>query len=231
MIAVTSSLVTWSLIRPAPRAGRPIRRWSLLLPDSAPLAFIGRGTLGLGRNALNLSPDGSTLVYVARRGSSERLFRRRLDEAAASPIRGTEGTYEPFFSPDGRWIGFFTGTELRKVPVSGGAPTTLAQVPEAMGASWTTDGRILLAAREGDVLAWAPVSGGSIEPIPDPQRTGRSSPRLLPGGAQALVALWNASAGTAIGVTDVESGKTVVLTSAGPVPADSVDWTQVIRGR
>jgi hypothetical protein len=71
-----------------------------------------------------LSPDGSTMVYVASLGGQpQQLFRRRFDELGSTPIPGTSGATDPAFSPDGRWIAFFTGAQLAKIPLEGGTPS------------------------------------------------------------------------------------------------------------
>ena len=57
-----------------------------------------------------LSPDGTTLVFSAQQGTQVRLFLRKLDQLQAAPLAGTEGAAYPFFSPDGQWVAFFSGT-------------------------------------------------------------------------------------------------------------------------
>ena len=71
-----------------------------------------------------VSPDGARVVYVGRDGGQNLLYLRELDERDAVPLRGAEGAVNPFFSPDGEWVGFFVSGragELRKVPVGGGS--------------------------------------------------------------------------------------------------------------
>ena len=206
------------------------RRWSIVLPDSAPLAYIGGGTLGVGRLALALSPDGTTLVYVARRGTGSQLFRRRLDEPEVSAITGTEGAYDPFFSPDGQWIGFFVGAELRKVLATGGSPVTLAQVAEPVGASWSDDGRILVTPREGTVLGWVPASGGVVLPVALARGLTLGWPALLPDERRAIATFSFPGGSEGIGVADLTTGKSVALTARGPVPADSAIASDILVG-
>jgi len=88
----------------------------------------GTEAYGFGASAaIALSPDGSTLVFAAGRNDSVRLYARRLDSFEVRPLPGTEGGDSPFFSPDGRWVGFFDRgkRELRKVPLAGGTPSTI----------------------------------------------------------------------------------------------------------
>ena len=77
-----------------------------------------------------LSPDGTHLAYVARQGGTQQLYLRAMDSLEAKPIPGTEGAVNPFFSPDGQWLGFFAGGKLKKVSVSGGAALTLGDAAE-----------------------------------------------------------------------------------------------------
>jgi len=63
-----------------------------------------------------LSPDGTRLVYV----SGSKLFTRRLDQADATELPGTEGAHDPFFSPDGQWVAFFSAGQLNKVSLQSG---------------------------------------------------------------------------------------------------------------
>ena len=63
------------------------------------------------------------MVYMAEKTvGGHQLFARRMDSLTVSPIPGTEDGYGPFFSPDGTWLGPFVGSEMRKIPVTGGTP-------------------------------------------------------------------------------------------------------------
>src|SRR5690606_11369878 len=100
------------------------RYWNMVLPTNAPLALTGPGPLGVWQAAVTLAPDGDVLAYIAPRGNTSALVIRALDRDSAVVLPGTDGAYHPFFSPDGNWIGFFSGTELRKIPVTGGSAVT-----------------------------------------------------------------------------------------------------------
>jgi hypothetical protein len=84
--------------RDTPEAGRAPRSWDVVLPDSAPMAFLGSAALGVGLPAVALSPDGSHLVYAAQVGTTTQLFVRPTDGSALRALPGTEGAYHPFFS-------------------------------------------------------------------------------------------------------------------------------------
>jgi len=96
-----------------------------------------------------LSPDGRMLVFSAAAGGKQQLYRRALDQEAASTIAGTEGAGMPFFSPDGRWIGFWANGKLRKIPAAGGTAVDLCEAEPPFGASWGADGVIVFGGRQG----------------------------------------------------------------------------------
>ena len=77
--------------------------------------------------------------------SQGRLFSRRLDQASATELPGTEGAFSPFFKPDGQWVGFFAQGKLKKVSVEGGNATTLCDAPAGRGGSWGEDDHIIAA--------------------------------------------------------------------------------------
>src|SRR4030095_10225111 len=77
-----------------------------------------------------LSPDGHLLVFQALGKDGEwQLHLRTLNSLNSTPITGTQGGRSPFFSPDGGWLGFWAGGELKKVALSGGPVTTICRVP------------------------------------------------------------------------------------------------------
>ena len=92
-----------------------------------------------------LSPSGTHLVYAL----DDQLYLRAMDQQEPTPIRGTEGALEPFFSPDGQWVGLFADGEIKRVAVTGGAPVTLCEVDNPFGPSWSSDDTILFGAGEG----------------------------------------------------------------------------------
>ena len=155
--------------------------------DSLPeVRAIPRG-VGFG-TALALAPDGRTLVYSARENAQSRLYRRFIGQLETEPI-GDVGAAEPFFSPDGQWVGFVVGTTLRRVSARGGPAETIAQLPEApapiRGMSWHTDGTIVV----GGIRALWRVSPGTSEVttlLAASDDTTVFYPQLLPGGRAVL---------------------------------------------
>ena len=113
--AAISGFAMW-ILKPAPP--KPVTRTVINLPP-------GDRLVGPNQTALALSSDGKQLAYAAIRGATSQIFLRPMDTQEARPISGTEGASEPFFSPDGQWIGFFADGKLKKISVNGGAPGTL----------------------------------------------------------------------------------------------------------
>lgn len=183
ILLAAAFIANWVLQRPTPA---PVKRSSINLPESAPIAPIGSAPLGVGRPALALSPDGANLVYVADLGGKTQLYRRAMDQFEAMPIPGTEGAYNPFFSPDGQWIGFFAGSEMKKVSIFGGEPILLCDVINPNGASWGPDDGIIFSHHEGNTLSWISASGGAPQVLTEkPLRN--NWPEILPGGKAVLV--------------------------------------------
>jgi eukaryotic-like serine/threonine-protein kinase len=134
---------------------------------------------------IEVSADGSQMVYGAIRGGLLQLYRRALDDPEAKPISGTEGAENPFFSPDGQWIGFFAQGKMKKVSINGGAPMTLCDAGNNGGASWGPDDTIVFASTRNSGLWRVSAAGGQPQELttPDPA-TGEYShryPQVLPG--------------------------------------------------
>jgi Tol biopolymer transport system component len=154
-----------------------------------------RGTevYGLGP-PLALSPDGMTLVFAAGRNDSVRLYARRLDSFETRALPGTEGGDSPFFSPDGRWVGFFARKErqLRKVALAGGSPETIAEdlgaIPQA--GVWGTNDTIYFANFPDIQISKVAASGGTIASVTHgnpPNGWFRLPLSLTPDGSHAVV--------------------------------------------
>lgn len=95
--------------------------WKRSVPEA-----LAAGAAFVGTQAA-IAPDGSSIVY-ADSSAGWVLMRKRRDAAVAEQLPGTEGAISPFFSPDGKWIGFVTmDGKLKKLPMAGGTPMTLAE--------------------------------------------------------------------------------------------------------
>jgi serine/threonine-protein kinase len=110
-----------------------------------------------------VSPDGRRIAFVGGRGADGQatLYVREIDRIELRALAGTEGAAAPFFSPDGRWIGFFAGGSLKKVPVGSGPIVTLAGAPHTLGATWLPDGTIVFGGGRFPGLSRVSSQGGT----------------------------------------------------------------------
>jgi len=115
-----------------------------------------------------VSPDGKQVVFAAISDDGMNQFwLRRLDSPAAQPLGGTENGYYPFWSPDSKSIGFFIWNNLKRMDVSGGPATTIADAPGPRGGTWSKDGVIVFASEAADGLQrlqQVAASGGVTRP-------------------------------------------------------------------
>jgi eukaryotic-like serine/threonine-protein kinase len=131
-------------------------RFGLALPPGASIAQ--RATM----TEFAVSPDGSQLAIVLLRSGHRKLAMRALDNLAFQEIEGTDGALSPFWSPDGKWIGFFAAGEMKKMPAAGGPAQTICQA-HGGSASWGSSGDILYSewgAKTPDALQRVRDSGG-----------------------------------------------------------------------
>lgn len=196
---------------------RPIERrtsrFSIALPGEAAIDPL--------RGSLAVSSDGSHLVYVAAAGGRTQLFLRSVDRDEPSPIAGTEDASDPFFSPDGKWVGFFARGSLQKVRLDGGTPTILSAARPGAGATWTRDGTIVFGGGPGGGLARTSASGRphdalGAEPLvlaaprPGSRDLRLGWPDMLPGDRGVLFTSITL-AGTDVGVLDLRTGVRTTL--------------------
>jgi len=156
-------------------------------------------------SALAISPDGTRVAYISlqrtqQAGTNEdliapaarqvELVTRKFDQSEPTPLPGTTGAAAPFFSPDGRWIGFIAAGALKKVPSDGGPVMTLCDVPSNAGAFWGDDGFIYYALRGVAEIRRVPEEGGASQDVLQAaggeQEAGFRWPHLLPGGKAVL---------------------------------------------
>ncbi len=162
-----------------------------------------------------ISPDGTVLAFVASRdpanGVPKQLFVRRLDQLEATPLAGTDDANHPFFSPDGRSLGFLAHSKLKRVPASGGAVVTLCDAVNPRGATWMDDDTIVFAPVVGSTgLMRIPAAGGSPSSFVE-RRPGMLTvrwPQALPDGRGVLYTEHT-------DITDFDSANLVVAPSGG----------------
>ncbi|HEV1283749.1 MAG TPA: protein kinase [Bryobacteraceae bacterium] len=199
----------WRATRPP---DRPLMRLSV---DLGPEAVAGQFTTA------SISPDGARLVFPIKTPAGEQMLATRLlSEAKPTVLSGTENGRDPFFSPDGTWIGFFADGKMKKISVHGGAPIVLCDAPIGRGATWGDDGNILAALNIQGALSRVPAEGGTPQPVTKLQ-TGVGSqrwPQLLPGNESVLLTASGsmiAFEGANIAAVSLKTGDTKILVRGG----------------
>ena len=152
VLVLVAGMAAWSALRPLPVL---VSRFSVSTPGDMPLANQG------GFDVV-ISPAGTLIAYLADGPQGSQIFIRPIDELEARPLLGTESASDPFFSPDGRWIGFESPGQwkLLRVAVEGGPPLTISDFVETRGAMWGTDDVIVYATRDG--LWRVSAAGGGV---------------------------------------------------------------------
>ncbi len=176
-------------------AGAIVGRRGSREPESGVVRFevslpAGLALVDSNRGGLAIAPDDGALAFAATDGKATRLYVKRLDQPAPSPIANTEGAEDPFFSPDGRWLGFFANGQLQKVALADGTLVRIAASADATGASWTPDGTIVFASGYSSGLVRVSAEGGTPQPLTVRDRVageaGHVWPDVLPDGEHVL---------------------------------------------
>ncbi len=187
LVGALLSAAVWWLAGDRLGAVRQLTRVTLNLPPGITADAM---TVTGVRPQLAISPGGRWLVFVGTENGASRLYKRSLEEFDAVPIRGTEGGFHPFFSPDGDWVGFFADKKLKKIRLDGGPPQVLADAPNPFGATWGQDGTIVYNRLDGDGLWRISATGGAPEQLASLEiERGDFDlvwPEFLPGGDAVL---------------------------------------------
>ena len=207
LTAIVAIIATWLL---KPTEPGLLTHFTHRLPE-------GQSFTNSTQQLVAISPDGRKVIYVANR----QLFLRNLDELEARPIQGTDEDPEnPFFSPDGEWVGYFSrsDSQLKKVATIGDAPVTLSDAAFSFGASWGSDDTIVYGQSEG---IWrVSANGGTSELVVPTEAEQVHGPQILPGGEWVLFSLTRATGSTRwdeaqIVVQSLESGERKILWEGG----------------
>jgi len=207
LAAIGTGLLAWRLWPPAGVGA--VTRFNYVLPDDQTF----RNT---GRPVVAIAPDGRHFMYNTRGG----LYLRSIDMFDARLIPGTEVSLtNPVFSPDGQWVAFFQGSELKKIPIAGGTPVVLCAAANPFDMSWESDNTILFGQPDGIMRVSA--DGGMPEQL---VATGAGEqihgPRMLPDGEHMLFTLARTLGGdrwdtAEIVVQSLETGERKVVWRGG----------------
>src|SRR6267143_1047092 len=175
---------------PAGPAPRVVTRFTISLPPA--------DQFSMARGGLAISPDGRYLVYsaTASKTGTRQLYLRPMDRNEPALIPGPDGAVGPFFSPDGEWIAFTAGGQLKKAPLHGGTPISVcAKINPSIG-SWGPDGTIFFTetlnptGNQNGRLMRVPVAGGKPQNVTPAEKTPTEFPprwpQVLPAGDAIL---------------------------------------------
>jgi hypothetical protein len=188
--------------RPADQA--PVVRAFIPPADDSPFEL---SSLHPGPAAV--SPDGTKIAFSARdKNGATVLWIRHLDQIEARPFPGSEGAGYPFWSPNGKSIGFFANAKLKRVDSGGGPPLTLCDAPVGKGGSWNEEDVILFAPSFNGPIHRVAAAGGESQPVTevdaDHGQNSHRFPHFLPDGrhylffARAAVATGGDGTGSAV---------------------------------
>ena len=207
-----------------------VTRFQFTLPDGQPFT-------GFARRVIDISPDGTQIVYAA----NGRLYLRSMSEQDAKAIPGTEvyqAVTNPVFSPDGRSVAFHAISDqtLKRIAVTGGAAVTLCPAAMPFGMSWGPNGIVFSQGSQG--IRHVSADGGTPPEVLVTLKDGEvsASPQMLPGGRYVLFAV---ATGTALNRWDtadivaqsIATGERKIIIQGRRRPALRPDGSPRLRRR
>ncbi len=206
LIAAVSSMITWTAKKP------------IFIPatvSSFPVSLPKNGMLAELNPAIAVSPDGKRMVYVGGLGAARRLHLREINKVKSRELPETKGAEFPFFSTDGKSIGFGADGKLKTLFLDGGKPRILCDAPSFAGGTWCSDNSIFFTPSWIKGIWKISADGGIPEQITTPQSDGvygHWSPEALPSGEAVLFTAWNTTLNDAqVVVFSRETGELRIL--------------------
>jgi len=185
LTAIVIGAGVWAL-RPTPSTPL-VTQFAFTLPE-------GQSFTGVGRQLVAISPDGTKVVYQA----NSRLYLRSLGDLEPHVIPGTDsdgGLLNPVFAPDGQSIAYFAQSRegsspnvLRRIPITGGTPSTMASLTVPFGASWGSEG-VLVGQGRGGIVLVSPTNKAPVRVVSVAPDEWAHGPQMLPGGQTVLFTL------------------------------------------
>jgi Tol biopolymer transport system component len=178
--ALVAALATFAVVQLGQAPPRVVRS-SLVPPDKARFDAIS--------GAMALSPDGRRIAFIATSDGGKRmLWVRALDGLVAQPLAGTEEATHPFWSPDSRFLGFFSAGKLRRIDATGGPVQVLCDAASGRGGSWNREGTIVFTPTMADAIYRVSAAGGVPTQLTTlaERETSHRFPEFLPDGRRFL---------------------------------------------
>ena len=195
----------------------------------------GKGSFSSpGNNSpVALSPDGRQLVFIASDAeSASRLWIRPLASLTARPLPGTEYASSPFWSADGRSVGFFASGKLKTIDVGSGASQTLADAAFPLGGTWNRQGVIVFSADLARPLLRVSAAGGAVSPVTQDAVPGtvQGAPSFLPDGRHFLFSAFRGPNTGTTYVGSLDSNDVKQVHDTGAVVYSSAGYLLFERG-
>ena len=209
-LLISAVVLMWASFRSAPDTAQTMR---FFIAPTDEATFTGAV----------VSPDGRRLAISVRDSSGRSvLWLRSLDSLTTQPLFGTENAGSPFWSPDSRSIGFFSGGKLKRIDVSGGPPQNLCNTGSGASGTWNRDGVIIFAPESGSCLYRVSASGGVATQITtfdqSRQEVAHKYPQFLPDGKHFLYLAQSSqleNSGIVVASLDSKENKRVLKTRGG----------------
>ena len=181
-----------------------------------PAVEAARGTFFFGLTPqFAVSPDGQSVVFVAHaQGQPPSLWVRAIGSGTPRQVSGTEQASYPFWSHDGRSIGFFASGKLKTVAAGGGPVAIVCDAPTGRGGTWNDRGVIVFASGLSDPLRRVPAAGGIPEPasvIDASLENSHRWPQFLPDGQHLLFWAGGGKAPPQLKIAGIDSPASVVV--------------------
>ena len=204
LLAVGMLLVGRYLLAPTPAVAQPFE-FDIIAPGTT-----------IESGSFSISPDGTRVALVIREESGERkLATRDMNSTGLRILPGTNGALYPFWSPDGRELGFFSGNQLNRVSLDGAAARFIANVIDPRGGTWGAGDIILIGSAAGPIQRVSASGGKRPEPITELEKSVEQShdwPAFLPDGKRfVFLADSSSDEGHRIRLGSLDGGPTTIL--------------------
>jgi serine/threonine-protein kinase len=218
LAACLAGILVWT-VKPEPNQPEQFAtHWEITLPYEMNLGAAEQYAEHLA-GSVAISPNGKRVVFRGVIGDRSQLYLRSVDQFNSTLIKGTEGARNPFFSPDGEWLGFVINDKLMKVALAGGPPVSICDVQYWPSAYWASDGNVYFQRHFGAGISRVSASGGAPEAVTelDHSRSERHhrEPEVLPDGKSIVFTILSGVQSEArhIAVQSLENGARKILFS------------------
>jgi serine/threonine-protein kinase len=166
------------------------------------------------RTPMVFTPDGRSLIIQAARAGQAAALPASARTPGRPPIVGTDGALVPFVSPDGKWVGFYSANEIKKLPLEGGTATSVCALKAPLGpygAAWGAGDVIVFGDHDSRRIMRVRAGGGTPVPVTAQPATGRRhvAPFFLPDGKRILFSdvSWTDASDSRLMVQSLEGGE------------------------